>query len=78
MSSDIPQKVKICETEMHVKLQDNIQGVVNDKAQGKLNIENLICHTNENTGFLIWLYLEIIACLASFKKHQLKICHTHC
>ncbi len=70
MSSDIPQKVKICETEMHVKLQDNIQGVVNDKAQGKLNIENLICHTNENTGFLIWLGDYCMSCI--FQKTSIK------
>ena len=42
MSSDIPRKVEICGTEIHVKLQANIQGVLNDKAQSKLNIESLM------------------------------------
>ena len=71
MSSDIPQKVKICGTEIHVKLQANIQGVVKDKAQGKLNIESLIiCHTNENTGFLIWLGDYCMSCI--FQKTSIK------
>ena len=55
-SCDIPQKVEICGTEVHVKLQAIIQGVVYDKAKSKLHIKSLICHTNENTGFLIWYY----------------------
>jgi hypothetical protein len=42
MSSDLPRKLEICGTEMHVKLQVNIQGVVNDKAESKLSIESLI------------------------------------
>jgi hypothetical protein len=33
-------------TEVHVKLQANIQGVVYDEAKSKLHIESLICHTN--------------------------------
>ena len=45
-SPDIPQKVEICGTEIHVKLQANMQGVVYDKAKSKLHIESLICHTN--------------------------------
>ncbi len=63
MSSDIPRKVEICGTEIHVKLQANIQGVFNDKAQSKLNIESLICYTNENTGFLIWLGDYCMSCI---------------
>jgi hypothetical protein len=52
-SCDIPQKVEICGTEIDVKFQDNIQGIVYDQTKSKLHIESLICHTNENTGFLI-------------------------
>jgi hypothetical protein len=33
-------------TEVHVKLQANIQEVVYDEAKSKLHIESLICHTN--------------------------------
>ncbi len=70
MSSDIPRKVEICGTEMHVKLQANIQGVVNDKTESKLNIESLICHTNENTGFLIWLGDYCMSCI--FQRTSIK------
>ena len=70
MSSDIPRKVEICGTEIHVKLQANIQGVLNDKAQSKLNIESLICHTKENTGFLIWLGDYCMSCI--FQKTSIK------
>jgi hypothetical protein len=50
--SDIPQKVRICGTEVHVKLHANIQGVVNDKAKSKPYIESLTCDTNIKTrGF---------------------------
>ena len=62
-SHDIPQKVEICGNEIHVKLQANIQGVVYDKAKSKLHIESLICHTNENTGFLIWFGDYCISCI---------------
>ena len=48
---------------IHVKLQANIQGVVYDKAKSKLHIESLICHTNENTGFLIWFGDYCISCI---------------
>ena len=40
--------------EIVVKLQANIKGVITDKIESKLNIESIIPHTNENTGFLIW------------------------
>jgi hypothetical protein len=70
MSSDIPQKVEICGTEMHVKLQANIQGVVNDKTESKLNIESLICHTENVTGFLIWLGDYCMSCI--FQKTSIK------
>jgi hypothetical protein len=63
MSSHIPRKVEICGTEMHVKLQANIQGVVSDMAESKLNMESLTCHTNENTGFLIWLGDYCMSCI---------------
>jgi short-subunit dehydrogenase involved in D-alanine esterification of teichoic acids len=69
-SRDIPQKVEICGTEIHIKLQANIQGVVNDKAESKLHIPNLICHSNENTGFLIWFGLYCISCI--FQKTSIK------
>jgi hypothetical protein len=62
-SRDIPQKVEICGNEIHVKLQANIQGEVYDKAKSKLHIESLICHTNENTGFLIWFGDYCISCI---------------
>ncbi|CAB4022606.1 Hypothetical predicted protein [Paramuricea clavata] len=62
-SHDIPQRVEICGNEIHVKLQTNIQGVVDDKAKSKLHIESLICHTNENTGFLIWFGDYCISCI---------------
>ena len=62
-SRDIPQKVEICGTEIHVKSQGNIQGVVYDKAESKLHIESLICHINENTGFLIWFGDYCISCI---------------
>ena len=68
--SYIPQKVRICGTEIHVKLQDNIQGVVNDKAKSKPYIESLICHTNENTGFLMWIGDYCISCI--FQKTSIK------
>ena len=70
MSGDIPRKVEICGTEIHVKLQANIQGVFIDKAQSKLNIESLISHTNENTGFLIWLEDYCMSCI--FQKTSIK------
>jgi hypothetical protein len=57
-------------TEVHVKLQANIQGVVYDKAESKLHIESLICHTNENTGFLIWFGDYCISCI--FQKTSIK------
>ena len=69
-SRDIPQKVEICGTEIHVKLQANVQGVVYDKAKSKLHIESLICHTNENTGFLIWFGDYCISCI--FQKTSIK------
>ncbi|CAB3979240.1 ATP-dependent DNA helicase PIF1 [Paramuricea clavata] len=69
-SRDIPQKVEICGTEIHIKLQSNIQGVVNDKAESKLHIESLICPSNENTGFLIWFGLYCISCI--FQKTSIK------
>ena len=69
-SSDIPQKVRICGTEIHVKLHANIQGVVNDKAKSKPYIESLICHTNENTGFLMWIGDYCISCI--FQKTSIK------
>ena len=69
-SRDIPQKVEICGTEIHVKLQANIQGVVYDKAKSNLHIESLICHTNENTGFLIWFGDYCISCI--FQKTSIK------
>jgi hypothetical protein len=69
-SRDIPQKVEICGTEIHVKSQANIQGVVYDKAESKLHIESLICHTNENTGFLIWFGDYCISCI--FQKTSIK------
>ncbi|CAB4020738.1 Hypothetical predicted protein [Paramuricea clavata] len=50
-SCDIPQKVEICGTEIDVKLQANIQGIVYDQTKSKLHIESLICHTNETQGF---------------------------
>ena len=62
-SCDIPQKVEICGNEIHVKLQANIQRVFYDKAKSKLHIESLICHTNENTGFLIWFGDYCISCI---------------
>ncbi len=70
VSGDIPRKVEICGTEIHVKLQANIQGVFIDKAQSKLNIESLISHTNENTGFLIWLEDYCMSCI--FQKTSIK------
>jgi hypothetical protein len=70
MSSDIPRKLEICGTEMHVKLQANIQGVVNDKTESKLNIERLICHTENVTGFLIWLGDYCMSCI--FQKTSIK------
>jgi hypothetical protein len=69
-SSDIPQKVRICGTEIHVKLHANIQGVINDKAKRKPYIESLICHTNENTGFLMWIGDYFISCI--FQKTSIK------
>ncbi|CAB3985338.1 ATP-dependent DNA helicase PIF1 [Paramuricea clavata] len=69
-SHDIPQKVDICGTEVHVKLQANIQGVLYDKAKSRLHIESLICHTNENTGFLIWFGDYCISCI--FQKTSIK------
>ncbi|CAB3983248.1 Hypothetical predicted protein [Paramuricea clavata] len=69
-SRDIPQKVEICGNEIHVKLQANIQGVVYDKAKSKLHIESLICHTDENTGFLIWFGDYCISCI--FQKTSIK------
>jgi hypothetical protein len=69
-SSDIPQKVEICGTEIHVKLHANIQGVVND-AKSKPYIECLISHTNnENTGFLMWIGNYCISCI--FQKTSIK------
>ena len=70
MSGDIPRKVGICGTEIHVKLQANIQGVFIDKAQSKLNIESLISHTNEKTCFLIWLEDYCMSCI--FQKTSIK------
>jgi hypothetical protein len=55
---------------MHVKLQANIQGVVNDKTESKLNIESLICHTENVTGFLIWLGDYCMSCI--FQKTSIK------
>jgi hypothetical protein len=69
-SSDIPQKVRICGTETHVKLHANIQGVINDKAKSKPYIESLICHTNKNTGFLMWIGDYCISCI--FQKTSIK------
>jgi hypothetical protein len=69
-SRDIPQKVEICGTEVLVKLQANIQGVVYDKAKSKLHIESLICHANENTGILIWFGDYCISCI--FQKTSIK------
>ena len=69
-SSDIPQKVEICGTEIHVKLHANIQGVVND-AKRKPYIESLISHANnENTGFLMWIGDYCISCI--FQKTSIK------
>ena len=62
-SCDIPQKVEICGTEIDVKLQAHIQGIVYDQTKRKLHIESLICHTNENTGFLIWFGDYCISCI---------------
>ena len=62
-SSEIPQKVEICGTEIHVKLQDNVQGVINDKAGSKLNIESIISQSSENTGCLIWFGGYCISCI---------------
>ena len=59
-SSDLPEKVEICGTEIHVELQANTQRVVNDKAKSKLHIENLICHSSENTVFLVWKLLYLL------------------
>jgi hypothetical protein len=69
-SCDIPQKVEICGTEIDVKLQANIQGIVYDQTKSKLHIESLICHTNENTGFLIWFGDYCISCI--FQKTSIK------
>jgi hypothetical protein len=69
-SCDIQQKVEICGYEIDVKLQANIQGIVYDKAKTKLHIESLICHTNENTGFLIWFGDYCISCI--FQKTSIK------
>ncbi len=70
MSRDIPQKVEICGTEIHVKLQAKIQGVAYDKAESKLHIKSLICHTSENTEFLIWFGDYCISCM--FQKTSIK------
>ena len=60
---DIPQKIQIHGTEIVVKLQANIKGVITDKVESKLNIESIIPHTNENTGFLIWFGNYCISCI---------------
>ena len=60
---DIPQKIQIHGTEIVVKLQANIKGVITDKAESKLNIESIIPQTNENTGFLIWFGNYCISCI---------------
>ena len=62
-SSDLPQKIKICGTDVHIQLQANYQGVVSDNAESKLNIASVICHCDENTGFLIWLGGYCISCI---------------
>ena len=60
---DIPKKIQIHGTEIVVKLQTNIKGVITDKVESKLNIESIIPHTNENTGFLIWFGNYCISCI---------------
>ena len=54
IARDILQKIQMRGIEIVVKLQANIKGVITDKIESKLNIESIIPHTNENTGFLIW------------------------
>jgi hypothetical protein len=45
-------------------LHANIQGVVvNNKAKSKSYIESLICDTNKNTGFLMWIGDYCISCI---------------
>ena len=58
---------------VHVKLQANYQGVVDDQAENQLNIESLICHGNENTSFLIWLGDYCISCIFTLKQQSYSI-----
>ena len=62
-SSDLPKEIKICGTEVHVKLQTNYQGKLNAETESQWNIESLICHNDKNTGFLIWLGGYCMSCI---------------
>ena len=72
-SSNLPDKVEICGYMVHVKLQANYQGVVDDQAESQLKIESLICHGNENTSFLIWLGDYCISCIFTLKQQSYSI-----
>ena len=62
-SSNLPKEIKICGTDVHVNLQANYQGKLNAETGGQWNIESLIRHNDESTGFLIWLGGYSMSCI---------------
>ena len=62
--TDLPEKVEICGAEVHLTLQRNFQGVVNDSLESQLNIESPF--VIEMKVQVFYLGLKIIVFLAYF------------
>jgi hypothetical protein len=48
---------------VHVELQANYQGKLIAETKRQWDIESLICHNDESTGFLIWLGGYCMSCI---------------